>query len=304
MDKTIGKAALFLFWVLSMTWLVTTKIWPDLGPTTLPDVAYFDAASPSQEVSTRWDVYTNGRRIGRAETIATRAEDGTAQVNSTLHVDRISLDRLVHQMFGSWGRLIRWVETMPTDLEISFDAETNMTLDRDGQLETFIVHVSTDDVPELFIVEGTRQGARLAVRVASRSANNEPAIELLRTSFTLPENGLAADVFSPHPRLANLRKGQKWRFETYQAFPPGRSLRLTEATVQREELILWQGDVETVFVVAYRDISHKGPTASAHPYSHLWVRDDGTVLKQQITISSLQLEFHRLPNRQGDGPAP
>lgn len=304
MDKTVGNVALFLFWVLSMTWLVTTKIWPDLGPSTAPDVAYVDAANQTAEVSTRWDVYANQRRIGRAETVATRAEDGTTDVRSTLRVDGIPIDRLFRQMFGSWSRMKPRVESIPADVELSFDTETRMLLDPDGQLESFATQVSMEHVSELFVVEGSRQGGELAVRVVARPATDETPIELLRTSFALPEQGLAADAFSPHPRLANLRKGQKWRFETYQAFPPGRSLRLTEALVEREELILWQGDVETVLVVSYRDLSRQGPTASAQKYSHLWVRDDGTVLKQRMTLSNLQLEFHRLPEKQRDSATP
>jgi hypothetical protein len=304
MGKTVGKLALFLFWVLSMTWLVTTKIFPDLGPDTVPDAAYIDDDSDSMAMSSRWDIYANRRRIGRAETLAERQLDGSTHVQSVLHVDSVPLERLFHQVLGPWRRLVSSPESIPKNSNISFETQTEMTINSDGQLEHFTLHVSMDGAAELITVEGTREATQLVVRVASRSQHDAEPVKLLSTSFALPENGLTTDDFSPSPRLANLSLGQTWRFESYQAFPPGRALRLTQANVQREELIIWNGDVETVYVVSYRDISNKGPTASSHPYSHLWVRDDGTVLKQKVIVSSLQLEFHRLPDDQRNSWTP
>jgi len=60
---------------------------------------------------------------------------------------------------------------------------------------------------------------------------------------------------------------------------------------------MWDGETVGVFVVVYRADSG---SAQRDPRAKLWVRDDGTVLKQQVTVLGSRLVFTRLSGGQAD----
>jgi hypothetical protein len=70
-------------------------------------------------------------------------------------------------------------------------------------------------------------------------------------------------------------------------------LQIVQAEVEKEDIVVWDGDLVSTFVVVYRGEAGTGLTAAREPFSRLWVRPDGTVIKQELKLSSLRIEFVR-----------
>jgi hypothetical protein len=117
----------------------------------------------------------------------------------------------------------------------------------------------------------------------------------LRQELELPPDALVSDAFTPRSELKKLHVGQSWTIPVYRPFPPNSPLEIVAVHVEGHEGIIWEGkDVETLRVV-YRTDAGSGIRASRDPVGREWVRRDGTVLRQEIGMSGLQLRFERLP---------
>ena len=257
----------------------------------------------SGEARSKWDIYADDERIGSATTLSEKEDDGWTTVHSVVSIEQLRVSELASRLLGPWQSWLPWKATIPDELAITFQARTQMKLDDNGTLQRFETVVDLDAVGPLARFTGERQNEALKISVHTRDADNlSEESELFETTIDIPPEALVADAFSPHPRMANLAVGQSWKFHTYQAFPPGRNLRVAEARCERTELFIWNGDIETVFVVSIRDATASTPTVSANTREMLWVRDDGTVLKQQMRLSNLLLDFRRvdLPSNEQD----
>jgi hypothetical protein len=77
---------------------------------------------------------------------------------------------------------------------------------------------------------------------------------------------------------------------------PHNPLQIMEARVERAELIEWNGKLARTLLVTYRQDAGSGITATRQPVCQLWVRRDGTVLKQHLSLANLRVEFVRNPD--------
>jgi hypothetical protein len=69
-------------------------------------------------------------------------------------------------------------------------------------------------------------------------------------------------------------------------------MEVLEATVERQEPIVWNGESVNALVVVYR--SDAGMSLVGEPRGKLWVRGDGLVLRQEVAMFNSHLEFTRL----------
>jgi hypothetical protein len=72
---------------------------------------------------------------------------------------------------------------------------------------------------------------------------------------------------------------------------------VVQATVDRSELLTWDGKQEECWLVVYRNDSGSGSPESQTPRGKLWVRHDGTVLKQQMLFFDSLINFERLSDK-------
>ena len=190
--------------------------------------------------------------------------------------------------------LLQWRgggEEFTTDLDVT----SRMQFDAFGHLEQVESHANIAELGELFQLTGRvqDQGIDLVVHTQLPGLANDNPTELFRKRLELPPDALVVDALSPSPRLANLRVGQTWTFRSFRPFPPQRPWQLIKAEVTGTEAYLGAGDYESVFVVQFTDQTSSSLTTSATPFSKLWVRDDGTVVKQQLAMGSVQVDFER-----------
>ncbi len=285
--------AVITFWLTSMGWLLKTKIIPVVfvaaAPTqhALPPEA---SAAPQIEL---WDILWKDRTIGKATITATRHGAG-GQIDSVVSFERLPIDQMLHEFFGPANHLLRMalrdVDTAPLSLHLN----NTMFINADRSLERFYSGVQLDGVGRLFDLRGTVSEGIMAVDVVAVGdvwPQDFPRT-LLHKEFDIPTGGFVTDAFSPQSQLAHLSVGRIWRFHTYRTMSLGQSLQLVEARVESLQDVVWEGNVETVFVVSLRSAGND-LSATDDSWGQMWVREDGQVLRQSLRAGNLEIVFLR-----------
>ncbi len=201
----------------------------------------------------------------------------------------------MNDVFGAFTGLIKPVfvdeATGPLDLRI----ENTLWFDHYGALRHFTTTVDLGSELRFLHIDGQVNGKTLELVARSQVLTGNDH-QLYQNEVQLPPNGLVADTFSPRPELGRLRVGQSWTFQSYRPFMPHNSLELIEATVEREEVIEWDGQLAKTYLLAYRRNAGSGLSATREPVARLWVRADGTVLRQDVSLANLRVQFLRLPD--------
>ncbi len=286
-------------WLGSTGWLLTTKILPTLSSGSPPD---YGEILPRQAVTLeplKWAIRWNEREIGWAENRISRSIDGTGKVVSEVQFEQLPVSELIHDVLGVVGRLAGPMFT--TDLgPIDLRVLTNLNFDHYGTLSRFDTIVDVGTIPELLQIEGTVTGELLDLSAYVQSGPGDRK-RIYHDQVRLPPDVLFADTFSPRPQLTNLRVGQSWTFQSYRPLMPHDPLELIEAKVEDEQLIDWNGQLVKTKVVAYRGDAGSGLSSTRTPMSRAWVTDDGRVLRQDISLANIRVQFVRLPRGSSDG---
>jgi hypothetical protein len=118
--------------------------------------------------------------------------------------------------------------------------------------------------------------------------------QIFHHTMHLPPEILLTDSVSPRPELKHLRVGQTWTLPVYRAFPPNQPVQVVQATVERHEIIFWEGvDIETLLVVYHSD-SGAEIQAARSALGKEWVRSDGTIVRQEVSLAGMRIQFERL----------
>ena len=267
-------------WLASMTWLVTQKVLPPLMTGEPPS---YRSMADSTQPPVGWRALLGGRQLGWAVTMIHRLPNGTAEIRSRVHFD---FDRdSVGELIPDWIRNLlaidfRWLGTL------QLDTENTLTLDPLDRLVEIETAVRTNAGQETIRISAAVEGNRLKVTVRPGDFTQE---------VYLPSNALVGDALSPQARLTDLHQGQTWRAPSYSFLqPPSSPMETLEATVKEQTTIIWNGRAEDVWLVEYRSDSGLGSTHGVR--SRLWVRLDGTVLRQHVMVFDTVLAFDRLPD--------
>ena len=207
------------------------------------------------------------------------------EVRSQVHFDQLPLADLA----PPWLRTLLKVGKRSV-VRMEMYAESTLTIDPLDGLERFESVLRLDPLEDAIVLRGTIEGTRLklAVRAGSFQGNTEAY---------LPPDALLGDALSPQTQLPGLRQGQTWTVPVYSPLrPPGNPLEILQAKVERMERIAWGGRSEETWVVVYRRDSGFVLGGRKTPRGKLWVRRDGTVLKQQVMILDSTMTFVRLPD--------
>ena len=285
-----------LFWLAATGWLVVTELLPVIGHSSLPDTRVVNEGDTDEHNEIHWRIRLNGEEIGTAKTV-TKSTPGGAEVDSLIQLHRLPIKEVMENLLGGLASMIQAGPAPLEDLTVGTAVRTRMQFDSNGRFTAFDSEISMDDVGQLAMIRGVAKAGQLRVTVDAGHGLPRDGTggtpRLFDAALPLSTDALVADGLSPQPRLASLQVGQHWTFRAYRPFPPHRPIRLVRATVEHRELLMWEGDIETVFIVSFHDADTDGPTASSEAFSRLWVRDDGTVLKQAMSLGAMQVEFDR-----------
>jgi hypothetical protein len=277
------NAAVILLWLASMSWLVTQKVLPPLLVGQPPNYRTIVAAQRG-EPPAGWKLVFNGRQLGWAISSTLSLPNQLTEIRSRVHFDEVPLP----EMTEGWARALCQLIEQPLP-KLQMDAQSTVTIDCFGRLLNFDSAVGLDPWHRLVRVRGAIEGAQMSVSVRAGDFSYQ-------TQISLPPNALLADAFSPQTQLPGLRIGQTWTVPSYNPLRPRDPLDILQATVEGCEPIGWNGRTEDTFLVVYR--SDPGSTLGGNrgPRGRLWVRPDGTVLKQQVMLFDASMVFVRLPD--------
>lgn len=299
-SRTYWMPALVL-WFASMGWLLSTKVLPTLTNGQPPD--YGDMLPKTEVVNpdpVRWSIRWNSKEIGWAENKITRSLDGTGRIRSEVRFDELPVDQMLQDLLGVIGR---FAGPMIGDIGIiDLTVLTSLDFDHYGVLNRLDTKVTVGDLEDLLHVQGQVSGEKLDLRARVRTGNETTDIYRDK-EIHLPPDALLTDSFSPRPKLANLRVGQTWTFQSYQPLMPHNPLTLIQAKVEREELLEWNGQMVRTRKVAFSRDSGSGISSTRKPVAELWVQKDGTVLRQDLMLANVKVQFIRVKPKAPAKPA-
>lgn len=286
------NVAVVLLWLSAMSWLVTKKVLPPLlvgEPPSYQTILW----GQEREPTVGWKISAGRRELGWALSETSRRPSGMTEVRSRIHLDELPLNlvRVLSRLFG----IRSGVDDSQAD-RLAMDVETKLTIDPFGRLTHFRSEARLDRSRDALVLDGTISAGRLKLVVHS------PTFSLPPFEADFPEDALLDDALSPQTYLPGLRKGQTWTVPVpnpalalLSKTPLGKApLDVLQATVERIEPIEFDGRVEDVWLVVYRRDSGSALGGREKPRGKLWVRRDGTVLRQQATFMGFEMTFVRM----------
>ncbi|MEX2114624.1 MAG: hypothetical protein WD845_15630 [Pirellulales bacterium] len=270
-----------LFWLATMTWLVVAKVLPPLRVGEPP--SYQAILDESQRQPTAcWSIHVDGQPIGWAASKLVRRKDRITELHSRVYLARLPLDELAP------GWLAKVLKPVLGDLgRLDVDKQSQIVVDPLGRLVGFESRVRIAEIRDAIKVSGQVEGSTL--RITVRSGDIPTTVE----SY-LPPNALITDELSPQAVLPALRVGQRWTVPLYSPFrPPNSPIEILQAQVERAESITWDGRQDSGKLIVFRSDPGSGPSGD-EVRGRMWVRDDGLVVRQEVTVLRSRLVFARL----------
>lgn len=277
------EVAVVVLWLATMSWLVTEKVLPTLLVGDPPSTqAMLEARKP--DVPVCWRVSWNDRQLGWAMSTAARQPDDSTKLRSLVHFDELPLSDMIPDV----------VKALLPDLKKlgnQFQMETRSILlfSPEGNLKGFDSAVKFDPVENAVEVRGVVEGSMLSLGVRAGNFNYE-------TEMRMPPQAMLSDALSPEVSLPDLHRDQTWTVKTYSPLrPPTNPIEIMQARVEGMEPLSWGNGLVDVWLVTYSPDSGSVLGGSGRPRARLWVKPDGTVLKQESSLFDSVMTFVRMP---------
>ncbi len=272
-------------WLASMSWLLADKVLPPLLTGQPPNYRAILAAQEENK-PVGWKLSLNQHPLGWAVSVTQKYPDNTAEIRSRVMLEQLPLDELVS---GLLGEILRRSQVLRGSLHM--DAQSNLLLDAQGKLKTFDSLVHLEPLGEVIRLEGAIEGPQMSLSVRAGGSWE-------RKELYFPTDGLLGDEMSPQVCLPNLHMGRSWKVPSINPLRPNNPVELLEAKVEALEPLAWNGQTEDVWLVVIRPEAGASMGFRRAERGRLWVRRDGTVLKQQTAFFNALLTFERLTDEQ------
>ncbi len=295
MHHRLFNGAVLFCWLASMGWLVGTKIAPSLVEGDPPDyLAHLESDSTDPDV---WRITLKDRLIGHAVSRVTRQADGRAEMRTVVHCDELPLGALTRQLLGVMAGLIQPLFGTGGDTPVELLVATQVLFDTDARPAWISTTVDVGEMRALIRIEGTIDAnGKLVMEVLLDSGGGATP---LRQTIELPPNMTLSSTLARNRQLSELEVGQRWTVPVYRGFPPNQPMQVLHASVDRREVLIWEGeDVETL-VVVYRPDPGSHIQATREPSGREWVRMDGLIVRQEVLFAGIKLIFERIEDSAG-----
>jgi hypothetical protein len=276
MTSRFFNVAIVFIWVITMSWLVTQKIWPSLDVGSPPGYGIDDP-------ETKWQLLLDDKPIGWAESKVAIDAEGVKKLSSEVYLEELPLGRLG----PSW--LLRLVDAPEALSEMR--VRSVVELDPLDRLIGVRTAVDLGFMENVMLMQGTAAGDRL--NITARTGDFVYTNDLF-----LPRGGAIGESFSPRTRLGHLKDGQKWTVPVYSPFhAPNAPMEILQATVEGESPIIWNRQIVPTKLVTFRSDPGGGIGESGGATrSRAWVDGSGRVLRQDVYLWNTRLTFTRLPS--------
>jgi hypothetical protein len=230
-----------------------------------------------------WSIRWNDKALGWAASDIVYGPDSMTEFQGRVFLNDLPLIEMLPPLVTA---LVKPVFSRTEDMDL--DARNRMTIDPLGRLTSFDTHVHLASIRDAIRIEGTVEGSKLKLMFRLGDLS-EPSERFL------PSDALVTDEFSPQAYLPGLRVGQTWTMPSYSPLRPSRDpMEILQATVERTEDIHWNGNTVEAHLVVYRTDPGAGLMTVGETRGRLWVRADGLVMRQEITVMNTKLLFTRL----------
>ncbi len=275
-----------VLWLATMSWLVIAKILPLLAvgePPSLPEIVASQVGNPP----VGWEILIDNQRLGWALTETKLRESGMRDIRGRVHFDKLPLGKIMPGWLKPLSKLVgRSVN------ELRINARSVLTVDALGHLLCFESTMRLDPPDEVIGMSGIMEGGQLQLVIRTGYAS-------FTKEFRLPSKALPSDFFSPQTSLPGLYEGRTWTAPVYSPLWPSKNpLKIIRATVEGMEPIFWDGAMENVWMVVYRNETGNASDGNRTQQGKVWVRRGGAVLRQQARFSNSTITFVRMTERQ------
>ncbi len=271
-----------VLWLATMTWLVKARMLPSLLVGEPPDRQNILAAR-QKEPLVGWHLCWNNQAVGWALSLTRPLPRGFTEIRSRVHFARLPIG----EMTPGWLRaLLDTLEAPPA--WIKADARTTLSVDADGQLSRVQSTVHFGSLGEAVCMTGEVKGTKMAISVQSRELSDQREIPI-------NIKALRGETFSPQTQLPGLHKGQTWTVEVCSPLGYASSpVEVLQAKVVELDRFFWRGDMLPAWRVEYHSKPGFQLSTAREPRGCLWVRPDGTVLAQEVSILNSKMRFVRM----------
>ena len=284
MENRWFTSLIVLLWLTTTTWLVVSKVVPPLRrgePPKYGSVYHVDDPAHPEQTAVGWNLSLGDRPLGWALTYLEHTSDVT-KVESRIHFNRIPLLEFAQPWMKA---IIR--TTLRGDEDMQMDVGSELQIDTLGHLSNFTARLRIDELRNAILIRGKVQGPQLTIKVEAFDSDYE-------FQTYLPPDALITDELAPQARLVGLHLGQEWTVPVFSPLRDPRSpMDILQAQVESRDVIMWDEQATPVNVIVYRADSGSAMSSTTLPRSKLWVCDDGTVLKQEVSILNTKLTFVR-----------
>lgn len=288
MGSRTFNTVVVVFWLATMSWLLKEKVLPPLQVGEPPNYGSIVRRSELNH-PVCWGIRLNGRQLGWAVSCVVPREDGMTELHSRVFFERLPVDELAPGWLGAFVRPV-----LDRSGKLDMEAKSRLAIDPLGRLVNFESRLRMANLHDAIRVQGHVEGMRL--KLSAQSGTFE-----YKTDRYLPPEALVGDLLSPQVRLPGLRLGQRWTMPVYSPFrPPNNPMEILQASVDRSEVMRWDHNPVQTLVVTYRSDSGSALTLASENRGKLWVKQDGLVLRQEMSLFNSRLEFIRLPGTHED----
>lgn len=276
--------AVVTLWLATMGWLVTQKVLPTLMVGDPPSTkSMLEARKP--DVPLCWRVSWNGRELGWAMSNTLRQPDNSTKIRSVVHFDELPLADMIPDLLKGLIPDLKKVGN-----QVQMETRNVLLFSAENKLEGFDSAVRFDPIQNAVEVHGVVEGAMLSVGVRAGDFNYE-------TDMRMPPQAMLSDALSPEVSLPGLHRDQTWSVKVYSPLrPPTSPIEIMQARVERMESLSWGDRRVDVWLVTYSPDSGSLLRRTDRPRSKLWVKRDGTVLKQESSLFDSVMTFVRMPD--------
>ncbi len=288
------STAVVLLWLSTMGWLVKEKVLPPLllgDPPSNQTILEARRGDPP----VRWQLLWNDRDVGWATNSTKRLDNGGTRIDSHVHFDDLPVD----EMAPGWLRAIFHVVERAGQSEeggsmralrnIKTDAKSSLVIDASHKLSQIESSLSFQPSGQTISMHGVAKGDKLEITVRSFDVD-------LKAQVPLDTNAFLRDAISPTTRLPNLYEGQTWTVTVLTPLKyPNSPHEILQARVEGLHHISHHGSHTTAWLVTYHGNPGKKLSSDTKPRAKLWVRRDGVVLKQEMSILNSTMTFVRTP---------
>jgi len=275
MANRVFVSAVVVFWLSSMTWLVTERILPSFFSGQPPILqAYVDGEAVA------WEVYWRGQVVGEAASIRLSGVGGSTDL----------YNRVVLKEFPVMELAPAWIRMTVGNLgKMSFDVKTRIEFDPLGKFASFNSRISLNDIASVLRISGRLEESYLKLKVHSSDFSHS-------TRIFLPNSKALSEVLFPDAKMPYMHIGRSWQERVYSPFSsPANPVELVQVEVVSVETLEHRGEVRRVMRVVYQSMEGSGVPVHARNQGISWVDPkSGEVLRREIFLGGSKLRFERL----------